>query len=544
MVDKKDFLSDIGKMLKNIDPDTLKRMMEKVQSTDFSKEFENMMEKKYKYNVPSYSELASPMPDYLHALYSAKGISDTLSAYNDLKAKMRDMEQETREDAMRNFFLNILADAQKNKLDFNTGSQMPVWGALAIVEHFQLNGLWDILLEMLLKQNYTFSKFYVEEFIEDAEYIIAKTCCDHLDELEKMLHNEVFIITTYSIILNSVVLMAKYDKANRLKYIAWIGKNLVDCIGKSVDPDCIDRMLLALSDAKATELLPVLKNMYERYDIPPITAADYKEAEKIVRHGNGNKYIEYSSLEELLEKLAKNEKEYDKKSKKAELPSFEDFLENFNFAPLDDGYDDDAYWEEYFDTSKKNVEMFSIRVSLEKAPFEISRQLEVPSNIRLDTLASCLVYAMGWEGNHLNQFKANGEFYEEVDEAGDAFYREVGFKKKGQYEFTLKELLNRKGKSIIWEYDFGDSWEHSITLEDRRKKSAYEDYSVNIMKGKNACPPENCGGVYGYKHLLDVLADPKSPEYMMMKNWVPRNFNPKKFNKKKAQKLIDDYLYD
>lgn len=203
---------------------------------------------------------------------------------------------------------------------------------------------------------------------------------------------------------------------------------------------------------------------------------------------------------------------------------------------------DDYFWDDIFITNQKNVDMFTLNVTLNNAPLEIMRQIEVPSNIKLDALAEILAIAMGWEGSHLNQFKANGKFYEETSYEEDAFYKKSGWKKFGQHEYSLRDLLNRKGNKILWEYDFGDSWEHSVTLESRRKMPAYKEYAVKLLKGKNACPPEDVGGVIGYKHLLEVLDNPKSPEYIMMKNWVPSNFNPKKFSKAKTQHLIDDYL--
>lgn len=70
-----------------------------------------------------------------------------------------------------------------------------------------------------------------------------------------------------------------------------------------------------------------------------------------------------------------------------------------------------------------------------------------------------------------------------------------------------------------------------------------KDFDEETLQRIGACPPENCGGVPGYFHLLDVLANPKSQEYLMMKNWVSYGFDPKKFDKKSAQKLIDEHFY-
>lgn len=49
---------------------------------------------------------------------------------------------------------------------------------------------------------------------------------------------------------------------------------------------------------------------------------------------------------------------------------------------------------------------------------------------------------------------------------------------------------------------------------------------------QRACPPENVGGVFGYKHYLDVLSNPNHPDYSEFFAWKgvfkAEYFNPKK----------------
>jgi hypothetical protein len=51
-----------------------------------------------------------------------------------------------------------------------------------------------------------------------------------------------------------------------------------------------------------------------------------------------------------------------------------------------------------------------------------------------------------------------------------------------------------------------------------------------VIAGENACPPEDCGGPYGFQQLLDVLKNPKHPEYKETRVWVGKSFNPTKFS--------------
>ena len=99
-----------------------------------------------------------------------------------------------------------------------------------------------------------------------------------------------------------------------------------------------------------------------------------------------------------------------------------------------------------------NVDLFTLKVTFNNAPLEIMRQIEVPSNIRLDALAEMLTIAMGWEGKHLNQFKADGKSYEETDEEADAFCKESCWKKSGQHDSNIFCILS--AYEIFWELLF------------------------------------------------------------------------------------------
>lgn len=530
---KDEFNKVLGKVLGNFNEDELKNILDQMKGSNIFEDYESLMDNMYSYKAPSYSTLAKPMPDFMQKLFEARSIADVYTAYSEAKKRMQDMAQNEREKTTRNFLLNILAKMQNGEVEVTNTNQMPLWAGMALVEKFDMKVLADTILEVLIKQNYKFYQCYIDAFEEDCEYIISKVCCGQLDTLSQLMHTTGFLPFAYPMIVNAVVLMAKHDRANRLKYLAWVSTTVVDCVEETLQAELLDRLIEAAAEANATELLPLLKTLYDKYKILSVTAPTYKDAENIIRNGNDHEYIQYNSLEELLDGM--KEKEENDGMQNDSMNTYDDFFWDDN---------DDYFWDDIFITNQKNVDMFTLNVTLNNAPLEIMRQIEVPSNIRLDALAEILTMAMGWEGSHLNQFKAKGKFYEETNYEEDAFYKESGWKKFGQHEYSLRDLLNRKSNKILWEYDFGDSWEHSITLESRRKMSAYEEYAVKLLKGKNACPPEDVGGVIGYKHLLEVLDNPKSPEYMMMKNWVSPNFNPKKFSKAKTQDLIDDYLYE
>lgn len=78
----------------------------------------------------------------------------------------------------------------------------------------------------------------------------------------------------------------------------------------------------------------------------------------------------------------------------------------------------------------------------------------------------------------------------------------------------MQDVLKDKGKSIMWEYDFGDSWEHEVKLSSVADYKDGEPHMVEWVKGAGACPPEDCGGVWGYADLLQLREMMLKGEYL------------------------------
>ncbi len=132
----------------------------------------------------------------------------------------------------------------------------------------------------------------------------------------------------------------------------------------------------------------------------------------------------------------------------------------------------------------------------------------------------------GWEDYHLHQFIVGK--YPDEDFYGIPFpddWRAA----KNETLFTLKQILKNEGDKCIYEYDFGDGWKHIILLE---KVLLPEEgvFYPRCIKGKRACPPEDCGGIGGYMYLLEALADPENPEYRERLEWLGGEFDPEYFD--------------
>src|SRR5919108_5111185 len=50
------------------------------------------------------------------------------------------------------------------------------------------------------------------------------------------------------------------------------------------------------------------------------------------------------------------------------------------------------------------------------------------------------------------------------------------------------------------------------------------------LTGKRACPPEDCGGIWGYAGFLEAMHDPQHPEHEEMLEWAGGEFDPEAFD--------------
>lgn len=163
------------------------------------------------------------------------------------------------------------------------------------------------------------------------------------------------------------------------------------------------------------------------------------------------------------------------------------------------GYDEDNY--PHFLPSPQ-VKKCTVRVSLKGLSPVIWRKFECPSNISLRHLTELVIELMGWQNEHLNQITTGGDlryvpYYQHNSDAG---WGEVRY----QEENMLADILRKKGETVAWEYDFGDSWRHEIRLSSIEEYKTSDARGIVFKSGRRACPPEDCGGIWGYQELLEL----------------------------------------
>ncbi|MFN3300932.1 MAG: plasmid pRiA4b ORF-3 family protein [Sediminibacterium sp.] len=172
----------------------------------------------------------------------------------------------------------------------------------------------------------------------------------------------------------------------------------------------------------------------------------------------------------------------------------------------------------------------------------INRVVKVSSENSFYLFHHIIQILFGWKNYHLYQFVFNN--YRIADSR-------LVDENLGKYNdckaIMLEDLFTKIGDKAIYEYDFGDRWIHLIELVYIESGPVCELLPI-IISGSNSCPPEDCGGISGYKELKMILMDPKHEEFESYWEWVGINFNPTKFSLKtteseirKLNKIINGY---
>ena len=174
--------------------------------------------------------------------------------------------------------------------------------------------------------------------------------------------------------------------------------------------------------------------------------------------------------------------------------------------------------------------MYQIQISLKGSTPKIWRRLQLKSDTFLPKLHHIIQITMGWTNSHLHQFIKNKEFYGDSSLNDD--FDVVDYRK-----IKLSAMLMKEKDKFTYEYDFGDSWEHTILLEKILPVDSNTKYPVCIA-GEMNCPPEDCGGVWGYAELLKILGDPKHEEYEEYKEWLGDDFNPNEFDLEEINAML------
>jgi len=181
-----------------------------------------------------------------------------------------------------------------------------------------------------------------------------------------------------------------------------------------------------------------------------------------------------------------------------------------------------------------NPDTYQIKITLRDSHPPIWRCIQVRSDLTLRVLNRVIQETMGWENSHLHRFTFKKKDYGWPDPDGELDI-------KNDSIVHLNKVITGKGQCFIYEYDFGDSWEHYCVVEkvlpfDENKPAAL------CIAGARACPPEDVGGIPGYEEFLEAVRHPNHQRHKEMLDWAGGAFDSEAFDfngvNKRLQRVI------
>jgi hypothetical protein len=167
--------------------------------------------------------------------------------------------------------------------------------------------------------------------------------------------------------------------------------------------------------------------------------------------------------------------------------------------------------------------IYQLKLTLIDSQPPIWRRVQVESGVTLERLHHILQFVMGWTNSHMHGFRVP-----QRHQPGSG-PRLLPVECADEIATRLSDLLRRPRDRCVYDYDFGDGWEHQLLLEEVVAPVPSARYPM-VLAGRGACPPEDVGGLSGYYHFLQVMKDPKHPEHEDMLEWVGGNYDPTAFN--------------
>jgi hypothetical protein len=169
---------------------------------------------------------------------------------------------------------------------------------------------------------------------------------------------------------------------------------------------------------------------------------------------------------------------------------------------------------------RTNAGVYRMKVTLRHVKPPVWRRIEVSGDIKLGGLHEVLQIVMGWTDSHLHGFRIGRESYAMSN---------PNF--PGDFKNGRTARLNKiagEGEVLVYDYDFGDGWEHGLKIEKILPQEQGVHYP-RCTKGERACSLEDCGGPWGYAELLRTIRNPKHEEHEELLEWLGGDFDPEYF---------------
>jgi hypothetical protein len=168
---------------------------------------------------------------------------------------------------------------------------------------------------------------------------------------------------------------------------------------------------------------------------------------------------------------------------------------------------------------------YQLRISLKEANPPIWRSILVPAQFTLAQLHQVIQIAMGWGDSQVHLFEIGGRFY-----GSTQFDRRAGGPVNlDERRFKLRNVFIFERQRGRYTYDFREDWEHELFVE-RLVQFRPTPPLPTCISGQRACPPEDCGGIWGYAMVCEAIAHPDESQLAEFAAWIEPGFDPEKFD--------------
>ncbi len=181
--------------------------------------------------------------------------------------------------------------------------------------------------------------------------------------------------------------------------------------------------------------------------------------------------------------------------------------------------------------------IYQIKATIIESDPPIWRRILVKPNISLYEFHVTLQAVFGWQFGHLHEFIVGDKSFG----VPDPVFHDPSHPGRDEKIVKLGSVVKKEKSAFLYVYDLGDCWEHEILLEKKLPEETGAHYPVCIG-GERNCPPEDCGGIWGYSDFLETIKDRDHPEHESMLEWIGGRFDPEEFHLKAANESLAHFL--
>ena len=538
----------MGKSNRNITDDDLRKAMEQLNLIN-----ETSAMTHYSYEHPDYRKMVGDVPEVLLPLLSTDETHEDLPEVEDFMDSCAQLDRSTLVTGV-NSIIYFWMDRWHTDPDGDVWMH-PIHVAIMIAERFQLHECLPVLLEMERQD-----RDFAEVFFDECDMVgMLPACIYHITTAEDLpmladfVHERGIHSFSKAEVIAAVSTVPRREPQLLPDVQRWLS-GILAIFADGIDPSVGDVMLLeaiihCCLHTRNVDAKPMIIRMYSKYKLPNILIpGGANEVRKTIKKADiGILKEELDSSETIWQNAATtfdeddfDDGDYDHDYVAADFEDSDDEIEYYEdeeWAPRQEycGY---AYGGKAKYLPVQKPKKSTLRIELENSEPLIWRELEVPSNLCLTSLAQAILLAFGWNEDHLHQFleSRKNHYATSMNELGGTLY--PGTKDGSRY--GVSHLLKKQGDSVLFEYDYGDSWYHKVKLKSVADYADYETKAVRLIGGANACPPDDCGGIYRYRHLVELMQKkPQSSELSEFYDWMGCKWDPEFFPMDETAKAVD-----